>query len=61
MKLAFGHFHYPPAVFWEMSFREWQAAVKGYEEKNRDPDHVQPMTRKQFEELEARHVSGKTA
>lgn len=33
MKIAFGHMRYTPEVFWSFSLREWQAALKGYQEK----------------------------
>lgn len=50
MKLAFGHMGFTPAVFWEFTLREWQAAIKGYIEKNYgDPDT--PMTGGDLETL----------
>lgn len=34
MKVAFGHMHYSSDDFWNFSLREWQAAMKGYVQKN---------------------------
>lgn len=50
MKVAFGHLHFPPDVFWTMSLREWQATLKGYIEKNYG--HVEkPMSRSSLNKL----------
>jgi len=34
MKVAFGHMNYSSDDFWSFSLREWQAAMKGYVQKN---------------------------
>jgi len=51
MKVAFGHIHYTPEVFWSMSLREWQATVKGYVEKEFGGEQQAPMTSKTLEML----------
>jgi hypothetical protein len=50
MKIAFGHIHYTPQVFWGMSLREWQAALKGYIQKEYG-DFQTPMTSSRLREL----------
>lgn len=50
MKIAFGHMHYTPEVFWTMSLREWQAAVKGYIQKEYGDPEV-PMTSSRLNQM----------
>lgn len=51
MKIAFGHMHYTPAVFWGMSLREWQCALKGYIEKVNGGPPEEPMDGARLKEL----------
>jgi hypothetical protein len=50
MKVAFGHIHYTPDVFWGMSLREWQATLKGYIQKKYGEPEV-PMTSSRLHKL----------
>lgn len=50
MKIAFGEMHHPPAVFWDMSLREWQAAFKGHMEHTRGKAD-EPMSRSNLTKL----------
>lgn len=55
MKIAFGHMHYTPEVFWSFTLREWQACVQGYHDKlsaGRSDDYVEPLTSDELRELE---------
>ena len=57
MKLAFGHMHYTPNAFWSMSLREWQAAVKGYIDKEYGPQDT-PMTKDGLEKMMREYPDG---
>lgn len=54
MKVAFGHIHYTPDVFWGMSLREWQAALKGYIQKEYGEPDV-PMTSSRLRQMMKEH------
>lgn len=63
MKIAFGHMHYTPDVFWAMSLREWQACFKGYFHKNQGEQDT-PMTSDELHEMMERYPddgTGETA
>jgi len=34
MKIGFGHLRYSSRDFWDFSLREWQACLKGYQQKD---------------------------
>jgi uncharacterized phage protein (TIGR02216 family) len=50
MKIGFGHLRYSSRDFWDFSLREWQACLRGYQEK--EYGHVaKPITRDRLNEL----------
>jgi uncharacterized phage protein (TIGR02216 family) len=56
MKLAYGHLRYTPDVFWGMSLREWQAALKGYLEKEYGgEEREEPLTSDRLDALMRRY------
>lgn len=54
MKIAFGHLHYSPEVFWKFSLREWQACFLGYSEKM-GASSDQPMEKSNLDQLMKRY------
>lgn len=50
MKIAYGHMHYTPSVFWGFSLREWQAALKGYIQKEYG-EQTAPMTSSRLNQM----------
>lgn len=50
MKVGFGHLRYSSRDFWEFSLREWQACLRGYQQKEYG-NVVKPITRDRLNEL----------
>lgn len=50
MKVGFGHLRHNSKSFWELSLREWQAALKGYIQKEYG-DQKPPMTSSSLNKL----------
>jgi len=54
MKVAFGHMRFSSDTFWAFSLREWQAALKGYIQKEYG-DQVQPMNKSRLQQMMERY------
>lgn len=54
MKVAFGHMRLSSHTFWGFSLREWQAALKGYIEKEYG-QQTTPMTKWGLDKLMERY------
>lgn len=50
MKVGFGHLRYSSRDFWELSLREWQACLRGYQQKEYG-NAAKPITRDRLNEL----------
>lgn len=50
MKVGFGHLHHSSDAFWKLSLREWQAAMKGYIQKEYG-DQAPPLRGPRLKEL----------
>lgn len=57
MKIAFGHMGYSPDQFWSFTLREWQACVKGHNEKQ-GIQYDDPMRRNRLKALMEKYPDG---
>jgi hypothetical protein len=61
IEIGLGHLGFAPAVFWTLSFIEWNAAVTGYREKvtgSREDGPGESMSRADFERLAEAYPDG---